>query len=332
MQREFKILVAMCLVTCIFYFSINAMHVKYKGDDEKCNPFECLPSKIMSEILDLLHQGNPDIPVLYLKTSSSLVNFAQVDKKCHVVVLEYIKNGIINSLINFNNKYLNCKDVKDLVVACVVFKILAGIRKGLHKFCNTQYKKVCRFLKNNEVIKQGEIKRGGWNSCLRDNLYETVKSGNITFLIRAIAAGADVRTPINSLEELNRIELHRNCTALHIAVMENKGDEVIKVLISADSDVNATIDNPFFWHHGMTALHLAAYCNNGEVIHILVSAHADIDARDAQGMTALHVATRHNNVDASRILVEVGIKVPEVLVSCLQKMGIGVPENQIIYY
>ena len=72
-----------------------------------------------------------------------------------------------------------------------------------------------------------------------------------------------------------------------------------------EADVNATdID-------GGTALHIAAYYNNFDLLKYLIDHGADVNATDIDGRTALHIATKNkkNNLHSLKYLIDHGADV-----------------------
>jgi hypothetical protein len=59
-------------------------------------------------------------------------------------------------------------------------------------------------------------------------------------------------------------------------------------------------------HHGMTALHAAARLNDEVCARLLVTAKADVDARDSQGLTPAHYAALSGCVRPLAVLLESG--------------------------
>mmetsp|Transcript_119931 Transcript_119931/g.334576 ORF Transcript_119931/g.334576 Transcript_119931/m.334576 type:complete len:402 (+) Transcript_119931:65-1270(+) len=87
---------------------------------------------------------------------------------------------------------------------------------------------------------------------------------------------------------------------LHLAI-ESQEMNAIRWLIDSKADVSTG-----HMEVGLATSPLidAAYRNDQVLIHLLISAKADLDHRGKQGMTALHVAARGRHAGAVRILVE----------------------------
>jgi len=76
---------------------------------------------------------------------------------------------------------------------------------------------------------------------------------------------------------------------LHDAVRNESIDDVKTALLSPDTDINR-VDN-----HNRTALHLAAWKNNIEILNILISFKANINATAMDNFTAVHFAAQNSN-------------------------------------
>lgn len=77
-------------------------------------------------------------------------------------------------------------------------------------------------------------------------------------------------------------------TALHVAAFE--GDvEMVTVLLEEEADIEAQTKE------GLTALHWAAVEGKADVVKLLLEQGADAGARDEDGWTALHWAAYHGH-------------------------------------
>ena len=76
---------------------------------------------------------------------------------------------------------------------------------------------------------------------------------------------------------------------LHDAVRNESIDDVKTALLSSEIDINR-VDN-----HNRTALHLAAWKNNIEILNILISFKANINATAMDNFTAVHFAAQNSN-------------------------------------
>ena len=91
-------------------------------------------------------------------------------------------------------------------------------------------------------------------------------------------------------EVLDGVELRGGEPALFMAAAYNEQPTVAQVLISAGSDVDASLEG------GVTALMMAAAVNpNPEVVEILLAAGADVNARTVSGASPLLVATGYDS-------------------------------------
>jgi ankyrin repeat protein len=80
-------------------------------------------------------------------------------------------------------------------------------------------------------------------------------------------------------------------TALHIASAQGDGD-IVKILLSAHATVN--IDGTA--GGGLTPLYCAAENGHVDIVKDLLAAGADVNKADQDGWTVLHVATSNNNL------------------------------------
>jgi len=74
-------------------------------------------------------------------------------------------------------------------------------------------------------------------------------------------------------------ELYDDWTILHYSIFYNR-NEIVKMLIGADSDINAQEDS------GKTALHLAINNDNTQIVQMLIAAGGDKSIEDNYGETA----------------------------------------------
>lgn len=88
------------------------------------------------------------------------------------------------------------------------------------------------------------------------------------------------------------------CTPLHYATMKGNTD-ILKLLLA--SGKNKNINDRNVWRK--TALHIAAEYGHGELIHLLLSHGAAINASDSSRDTALHCACRAGHLSAVSALL-----------------------------
>ncbi|MGD8786095.1 MAG: ankyrin repeat domain-containing protein [Phycisphaerales bacterium] len=80
--------------------------------------------------------------------------------------------------------------------------------------------------------------------------------------------------------------------------------ETIKTLLGHGAKVDHKKDGD-----GSTALHYAAMYSGKEVMNLLISYGADVNARDEYQSTPLHQAAMRNNIEAAKVLVEHGVDI-----------------------
>ncbi|MBI3441871.1 MAG: ankyrin repeat domain-containing protein, partial [Proteobacteria bacterium] len=64
--------------------------------------------------------------------------------------------------------------------------------------------------------------------------------------------------------------------------------------------------------YGHTALILAAWNSNADVVRLLIEQHAKVDEKDNKGMTALMMAALNGNLDVARLLIKNGANVNQM--------------------
>jgi hypothetical protein len=94
-------------------------------------------------------------------------------------------------------------------------------------------------------------------------------------------------------------------TALEYAV-RNGNREMVQLLLSAKADVNARDE------YGQTVLMMLSDAATSEIVWDLVNAGAKVNSRDQDGDTALISAAEENNVEALQALIDAGAKVEAV--------------------
>ena len=89
----------------------------------------------------------------------------------------------------------------------------------------------------------------------------------------------------------------RDKTSLHIAAAHDRSD-IVELLLSYDADVNARSDG------GWSSLHNASEIGSEKIVRILLKAGAEINAKLLNGMTALHLAAQGGHVEVVKCLLE----------------------------
>lgn len=79
---------------------------------------------------------------------------------------------------------------------------------------------------------------------------------------------------------------------------ESGHQEIVKILIDAGADVNATTED------GQTALMLASQNGHQEIVNILIDAGADVNATAEDGQTALTLASQNGHQEIVNILID----------------------------
>lgn len=90
-------------------------------------------------------------------------------------------------------------------------------------------------------------------------------------------------------------------TPLILSVLRNSGGEMTAYLISKGAEVNCTLE-------GYTPLIIAAKEGYLDIVQVLISSGADIEAAEETGMTSLMAAAREGHVEIVRVLLDAGAK------------------------
>ncbi len=94
--------------------------------------------------------------------------------------------------------------------------------------------------------------------------------------------------------------------------MDNADTEAVRSLLASGADVNATYDYSYISKKNVTALQLASLSGNFEIVKMLVTRGARIDAADSQGATALFLAAMKNHLSVVQYLVTHGADVNHI--------------------
>ena len=89
-------------------------------------------------------------------------------------------------------------------------------------------------------------------------------------------------TPVANYDQTVLLEVALHGPMALVYVASKGRTEIVKALITAEANVNARDDK-----YGITALMSAAYNGHMETVRVLLSAGADVNARDKAGYTAL---------------------------------------------
>ncbi|MHC4711393.1 MAG: ankyrin repeat domain-containing protein, partial [Planctomycetota bacterium] len=128
-------------------------------------------------------------------------------------------------------------------------------------------------------------------------LHQAALDGDTARVLELLESGADVNTPIESLE--NR-SAEWGGTPLHVAAAAGQA-ETARLLLDRGADVNRAD------FRGVTPLHKGA--GHAAVVEILLAAGTNVNADDERGRTPLHWLARYPNLDSVRALIGAGADV-----------------------
>ena len=127
--------------------------------------------------------------------------------------------------------------------------------------------------------------------------------GYMALMEAASEARADVVSELLRQGAGVNVKSNSEHTALTEAVFA-KSPEVVKVLLSAGADPDATL----VWQN-LSPLHLAAMADNLETVRALLAGHAQVDALDTEDRTPLFYAASADYPNIVRALLDAGAKV-----------------------
>ncbi|GMH71470.1 hypothetical protein TrRE_jg6928, partial [Triparma retinervis] len=143
--------------------------------------------------------------------------------------------------------------------------------------------------------------------CQRSHLHNLVVQGKVVEVLAVIEemnkAGSKVKDA--DKKDANHFTPLHSASCLDVyKVGEGAASNIVKALLGLGAKVDAGDGT------GSTPLHWAARAGNGDVVHILTSAHHPLDITNKDGETALHWALRTGvrGLNSARVLVEDGAK------------------------
>jgi ankyrin repeat protein len=127
--------------------------------------------------------------------------------------------------------------------------------------------------------------RGNHETKIKELLHRAILDNNVNdvrFLLDRLRDKNAIITEYLSFTKNYKFEYLKHVTPLGLAVIWHKNVPVIRAILDAGVDVDATMD-------GKTALHLAAWGSRPEVVKLLLDHGAAPSMRDNDGSTPLHV-------------------------------------------
>ncbi len=221
-----------------------------------------------------------------------IISNHNIKKEIKLNKIAYILNfleGDLNriymgSTITYYAKIYQEKDIEDLL------KKHGGIEKTIDENLARIYtKKIHDILDANAEISDEHVKeiKELLNKGART---ESQDEKGTTLLMKAIEKdNLDLALFLYEHGASTNIEDHRGCTPLHLAV-ERNNIEFIRSL-KGNKFINYDIDN----EHRCTPLFLAAMCNRGEMVDIMVDGGGDVNVYNFEGNTPLIFAVCHDN-------------------------------------
>ena len=92
-------------------------------------------------------------------------------------------------------------------------------------------------------------------------------------------------------------------------------EQIVGDLLKYGANVNAVYNNPSAWEEGYTPLHLAIRRGIEEIIKLLLSKGANVNAEAKDGRTSLHFATQMGRIKIVEYLLKCGANVNVVCIS-----------------
>lgn len=144
---------------------------------------------------------------------------------------------------------------------------------------------------------------------LASDIYAGASEDDLSRIKQLIETGnvQQVEKILSEKPELVNKKLNNGAMALHLAAA-NCNIELMKMLISRGADVNAKADNGFTSLH-QASNYLSHLYNYRDAAELLLANGAVVDARDVSGATPLHAAARVNSIEVARLLISKGADV-----------------------
>lgn len=120
-------------------------------------------------------------------------------------------------------------------------------------------------------------------------LFRAIDKNDSVLASYLISSGADV----NGVDDMKA-----PTTTVFIKAIELKRIEIVKLLISQNTDVNQRRPSDF-----KSGLMIATEMNNTEIVSALMNAGADVNLETLRGETALHIASKNNSVESAELLL-----------------------------
>ena len=150
------------------------------------------------------------------------------------------------------------------------------------------------------------------NNKIHEGLLERAAAHSAIKSFEILLKVAHARYPNSTLTDSRGTPLLVTLSALAVPGKPSTQiyDRMVSLLLTVAPE-SVTITDRAYIGDGRTALHQAASVGNLELLKLLMSRGADVNAKNSTGETALHLAARFGHLEAAKLLVASGALVNE---------------------